>query len=33
MVAGNPARVVAHWAGERWRYLPEALSGFARVLV
>ena len=32
MVAGNPARVVARWDGERWAYLPEAESGYGRRL-
>ena len=32
MVAGNPARVIARWDGERWAYLPESESGFVRVL-
>lgn len=32
MVAGNPARVVARWDGERWVYLPVAESGYERIL-
>jgi acetyltransferase-like isoleucine patch superfamily enzyme len=32
MVAGNPARVVARWNGERWEYLPGAESGYQRDL-
>jgi len=30
MVAGNPARVIARWNGERWIYLTD--SGFSRSL-
>ncbi len=32
MVAGNPARVIARWDGERWEYLSEAESGYCRRL-
>jgi len=32
MVAGNPARVVARWNGDRWFYLPTDESGFCREL-
>jgi acetyltransferase-like isoleucine patch superfamily enzyme len=32
MVAGNPARVVARWDGQRWVYLDAAECGYARVL-
>jgi serine acetyltransferase len=32
MVAGNPARVVARWDGERWVYLPASESGYEREL-
>lgn len=32
MVAGNPARVVARWDGERWVYLPGEESGYSRRL-
>jgi acetyltransferase-like isoleucine patch superfamily enzyme len=30
MVAGNPARVIARWNGQRWKYLPDA--GYSRRL-
>lgn len=33
MVAGNPARVIARWDGERWCYLPGDESGFYRRLM
>lgn len=32
IVAGNPARVIARWNGEKWVYLPFEESGFAREL-
>ena len=32
MVAGNPARVIARWDGERWQYLPGSESGYEREL-
>lgn len=32
MVAGNPARVIARWDGERWEYLPGDVSGYERRL-
>lgn len=32
MVAGNPARVIARWDGERWVYLPGEESGYRRGL-
>jgi acetyltransferase-like isoleucine patch superfamily enzyme len=32
MVAGNPARIVARWTGERWDYLSKEASGFCREL-
>ena len=32
MVAGNPARVIARWDGERWAYVASEVSGFNRRL-
>ena len=32
MVAGNPARVIARWDGERWRYLAPNECGYDRGL-
>jgi acetyltransferase-like isoleucine patch superfamily enzyme len=32
MVAGNPARVIARWNGEKWCYLSAEASGFCRDL-
>lgn len=32
IVAGNPARVIARWDGNRWVYLPETETGFVRRL-
>jgi acetyltransferase-like isoleucine patch superfamily enzyme len=32
MVAGNPARVVARWNGDKWSYLTLAECGFERML-
>lgn len=32
MVAGNPARVIARWDGQAWKYLPESESGYSREL-
>jgi maltose O-acetyltransferase len=32
MVAGNPARVLARWNGERWVYLSESESSYSRRL-
>jgi len=33
MVAGNPARVIARWAGQAWEYLPACESGFYQELL
>lgn len=32
MVAGNPARVIARWNGQRWEYLSGNESGYERRL-
>jgi acetyltransferase-like isoleucine patch superfamily enzyme len=32
MVAGNPARVIARWDGERWVYLETSETGYMREL-
>jgi len=32
LVAGNPARVIARWDGQRWVYLDAEASGFRREL-
>lgn len=32
MVAGDPARVIARWDGERWAYLPGEATGYERML-
>ncbi len=32
MVAGNPARVVARWDGEKWIHLPVEEAGWEREL-
>lgn len=32
MVAGNPARVIALWDGQKWAYLPASKSGYSRRL-
>ena len=33
MVAGNPARVIARWDGEKWERVPTSETGFERELI